>query len=58
MKLYVVSTKYQPLVSYNENPGYFKKPVSKINVSNIDLIDTFIASEADSLIACTKKESA
>jgi hypothetical protein len=56
MKLYVISTKYQPLVTFKH--GLSKKPIHKINVSNQDLIATFNASKADSLIALTDKERA
>ena len=58
MKFYVISTKYQPLVSINTEPTLFKKPFSKKNVSNSDVLETFNASKADSLIACDNKDMA
>lgn len=58
MKLYVISTKYQPLVNVNMQPLYGKKPVSKKSVSTQDLQTTFNASKADTLIACDNKDDA
>ena len=58
MKLYAISTKYQPLVSMNMEPGFLKKLISKKSVSNQDLLSTFNASKLDSLIACDNKDMA
>ena len=58
MKLYVISTKYQHLVSVNMEPRFGKKPISKKNVSNHALQATFNASKTDALIAFNDKEMA
>ena len=55
MKLYVISTKYQPLVNVNYMDSI---PVSKKSVSDKDLQATFMASMSDTLISCTNKEDA
>lgn len=58
MKLYVISTKYQPLVNVNMQPEFGKKPVSQKNISAHDLQTTFNASKNNPLIACDNKDDA
>ena len=58
MKLYVISTKYQPLVTVNDGPSFNKKTFSKKCVSPRDLQTTFDASKIGGLIACDNKEDA
>ena len=59
MKLYVISSKYQPLVTVKlEGPFWGRKPVSKKSVSTQDLQTTFNASKVNPLIACNNKEDA
>lgn len=59
MKLYVISTKYQPLVDVDRQASSKgKKQITKKNVTNHDLQGTFIASITDSLIACKSKNEA
>ena len=54
-KLYVVCTKYQPLVSIN---GFDSPPFKLLPVSQQDLRSTFNSAKNDSLIACDSEELA
>ncbi|MFI4919807.1 MAG: hypothetical protein ACHP65_09655 [Legionellales bacterium] len=60
MKMYVVSTQYQPLVTVNlKTPSLWgNKPVQKKSVSKQDLEATFNKSKNQALIACTNPEGA
>ena len=58
MNLYVISTKYQPLVTVNRKLFCGKKTVSKKRISTHDLQTTFNASKMDTLIACDNKDDA